>query len=81
MSSLGENFMNDEVLTSIFHIPGDKAPVPEGFMGVFFKSCWEVIKEDTINVVNRFSNLYTANRFGLYLANIVYVNACLHNFQ
>ena len=71
LSSLGDNFSEDEVLTAISQLPGDKAPGPDGFTGSFFKSCWETIKVDMMCAINSFSNLHTANLHWLNSANIV----------
>lgn len=30
------------------YLDDDKSPDPDGFIMVFFKSCWEVIKEDVL---------------------------------
>jgi hypothetical protein len=35
-------------------LPSDKAPRPDGFMGLFFKSCWLIIKEDLMKVIKKF---------------------------
>jgi hypothetical protein len=29
-------------------IHGEKGPGPDGFVGLFFKSCWEIIKKDVV---------------------------------
>jgi hypothetical protein len=29
---------------------GDKAPSPDGFAMAFFQKCWEVLKDDIINI-------------------------------
>jgi hypothetical protein len=42
-------------------MPSDKAPGPDGFTGAFFKSCWEIIKDDIMAVVN---SLFAMNSQG-----------------
>lgn len=37
-------------------MPKNKAPGPNGFTGLFFKSCWNIIKSDVIAAVNAFYN-------------------------
>jgi hypothetical protein len=47
-------------------MPLDKAPGPDGFTGAFFKSCWEIIKDDIMAVVN---SLFAMNSQGFQLLN------------
>ena len=44
----------------------DKAPGPDGFTGAFFKSCWEIIKDDVTTAIN---NLFHLNSQGFELMN------------
>ena len=39
-------------------IAPDKAPGPDGFIGVFYKISWDVIKEDILAAVNFFYNMH-----------------------
>jgi hypothetical protein len=50
-SSLADDFMEKEVHEAIKGMPSGKAPGPDGFTGLFFKSCWHIIKEDLIRVI------------------------------
>jgi hypothetical protein len=43
------------------------------YMGAFFKSCWDIIKDDLLAVINDFSNLHTNNLNWLNSANIVLI--------
>ena len=45
---------------------GDKAPGPDGFTGLFFKECWEIIKHD---LTAAFNQLYNMNVQGFELLN------------
>jgi hypothetical protein len=36
------------VLATIQEIATDKAPGPDGFIGIFYKHSWEVIKQDLL---------------------------------
>ena len=70
---LGDAITEEEVKAAIFSLPTDKAPSPDGFTGKFFKSCWEIIKNDALLVINSFSNLQTRNFHWLNSANIALV--------
>uniref|UniRef100_A0A453K1J3 Uncharacterized protein n=1 Tax=Aegilops tauschii subsp. strangulata TaxID=200361 RepID=A0A453K1J3_AEGTS len=52
-------------------MPGDKAPGPDGFTGLFFKMCWGIIKHDLMRVIQCFDSLHTTNLHWLNSANIV----------
>jgi hypothetical protein len=41
--SLEAPFTKDKVKKIITEMPSDRAPGPDGFSGIFFKTCWEVI--------------------------------------
>lgn len=73
LSTLGDAITEEEVKAAIFALPSDKAPGPDGFTGKFFKSCWEIIKDDILLVINSFSNLQTRNFHWLNSANIALV--------
>jgi hypothetical protein len=51
-------------------MPGDKAPGPDGFTGLFLKKCWVVIKEDLMRVIHKFGNLHVYNFHWLNSANV-----------
>jgi len=38
-------------------MPTDKAPGLDGFTGIFFKECWEIIKDDLTAAFNQLHNL------------------------
>ncbi|XP_059288975.1 uncharacterized protein LOC132042454 [Lycium ferocissimum] len=44
----------EEVKKAIFELSGDSACGPDGFSGIFYQNCWEVIKVDVVNVVKAF---------------------------
>jgi mannosylglycoprotein endo-beta-mannosidase len=71
LSSLGVPFTEEEVRNVINQMPGDKAPGPDGFTGIFFKKCWDIIKVDVMNVIHLFGDLHAENFHWLNSANIV----------
>jgi hypothetical protein len=73
LSSLADDFTEKEVHEASKGMPSDKAPGPDGFMGLFFKSCWHIIKEDLMRVILLFSNLHSENFHWLNSANIVLI--------
>ena len=54
LAALDDPFSKHEVLTAIKQLLYDKAPGPDGFMGCFFKECWNLIKHDLLAVINYF---------------------------
>lgn len=46
LSDLEEIFLEDEVWQVIKEIPPDRAPGPDGFIGLFYHKAWPVIKQD-----------------------------------
>lgn len=71
LSSLGDAFREEEVLSAIQSLPDGKAPGLDGFMGVFFRTCWGIIKDDHMAVLTLFSNLHAENFHWLNSANVV----------
>ena len=49
--SLTRRISEEEVKQAIFQMEGDKAPGPDGFPPLFFQSFWEVVKSDTLRMV------------------------------
>ena len=63
----------EEVREDINLMPSNKAPEPDGFTGLFFKCCWDIIKDDVTRVISLFGNLHTNNLHCLNSANIVLI--------
>jgi hypothetical protein len=70
LASLGDEFTEEEVLAAIKSLPFDKALGPDGFTGLFFKTCSGTIKDDILRVIHLFSNLHAENFHWLNTANI-----------
>jgi hypothetical protein len=66
-------FSEQEVHRAIKEMPTDKAPGPYGFTGIFFKVCWEIIKEDILLVFDSIYNLRCTHLNLLNSANIVLI--------
>ncbi|KAM0867505.1 hypothetical protein ACQ4PT_041958 [Festuca glaucescens] len=59
-------FSADEVKKVVMDMPSDRAPGPDGFSGLFFKLCWDIISEDLMAALNhihkgQFYNLQRLN--------------------
>lgn len=52
LASLDELFTEDEAFNAIKQMPTNKAPGPDGFMGTFYKACWNIIKHDFMAVLH-----------------------------
>jgi hypothetical protein len=70
LRSLGEPFTEEEVQNAINRKPRGKAPGPDGFTGIFFKKCWDIIKLEVMNVIHLFGSLHAENFHWLNSANI-----------
>ncbi|XP_060177905.1 uncharacterized protein LOC132607846 [Lycium barbarum] len=51
---LAEQPTMEEVQKAVFELNGDSACGPDGFSGIFYQKCWEVIKADVCSVVKAF---------------------------
>lgn len=45
-------FAEQEVWSVVKEMPNEKAPGPDGFIGLFYKTCWSVIKVDVMNAIH-----------------------------
>jgi len=43
-----------EIKNVVFNLNGNSAPSFDGFGGVFYHSCWEIIETDICNAVQQF---------------------------
>jgi hypothetical protein len=58
-------FTCDEIQEAVFQMEHNKAPSPNGFSVEFYHACWEIIKDDLMEIFQEFHNddlpLYTLN--------------------
>jgi hypothetical protein len=45
---LEEDLTEEEITIAIMHTPMEKAPGPDGYIGAFYKKCWDIIKTDVV---------------------------------
>ena len=50
-SGLEGPFTENEVKQVIMDMPSDKAPGPDGFSGLFYKVCWDIISKDFMEIM------------------------------
>ncbi|XP_073354974.1 uncharacterized protein [Aegilops tauschii subsp. strangulata] len=67
---LDNPFSEEEVWAAIQASPAEKSLGPDGFSGLFFRSCWPIIKEGVMQAFNQFYNL-AGNNFGLLNSAII----------
>ncbi|RVX23099.1 Transposon TX1 uncharacterized 149 kDa protein [Vitis vinifera] len=53
-------FSEAEIYAALMGMNGDKAPGPDGFTVAFWQNCWEIVKED---VLDMFKEFYDQNSF------------------
>jgi hypothetical protein len=70
LTSLDSSFTEDEVWKTVLSLPLNKAPGPNGFTGKFYKSCWQIIKGEIMDIATVVWNRKWAN---LDLLNSVYI--------
>ncbi|CAM0949967.1 unnamed protein product [Alopecurus aequalis] len=67
-----ENPMSlDEIKAAILEIHPEKAPGPDGYTGLFYRRCWEVIKHNLLTAFLHFQNLNTQNLDALNCATMI----------
>lgn len=57
LDHLDDAFEEEELKTTVIEMHVEKAPGPDGFVGFFFKSCWNVIKGDLLAALNQLHQL------------------------
>jgi hypothetical protein len=71
LGSLEVDFSEEEVLAVIADMASDKAPGPDGYISVFFKSTWHIVKHDILAAVNYFSQQHSQHLKQLNSAHMV----------
>jgi len=71
LDDLNVPFTIQELSQIIKSLPSEKAPGPDGFIGVFYKKCWEIIKHDLYEAMVGFYNHKTSKMHLFNEANIV----------
>jgi hypothetical protein len=61
-----EEFSMDELHAAIQDLPSEKTPGPDGFIRVFFKSAWNVIRQDLLAVATYFYHQPQACKHNTY---------------
>lgn len=54
LTELTRPFSLDEIKATMFSLPQNKAPGPDGFNAFFFRSAWDIVGIDVIEVVKEF---------------------------
>ena len=73
LSALEAPFLLDELKKAIFDMPREKAPGPDGFIGLFFRSCWDTISEDLLAAITQLVEMGDGGAPLLNSANIVLI--------
>lgn len=73
LQHLEADFTEEEIKETIMDLKPESAPGPDGFIGIFLKTCWDIIKDDLILAVHYFQNLHEQHFNILNSAHIVLI--------
>ena len=68
--SIDHCFTEEEVWQAIVDMPTDKALGPDGFTGLFYRTAWQIIKDD---IIRAFNALWSLDGRSFYLVNQAYL--------
>jgi hypothetical protein len=71
LEELDAPFTHEEIAAVIKDMPPEKSPGPDGYIGIFYKKCWPIIKEDLTQAIFSFYLHRTAKLNLVNEANIV----------
>ena len=71
LDDLDEPFTTQEIERVIKEMPTEKAAGSDGFIGIFYKKCWNIIKEDVTQVIMSFFGNLTSKLHLINTAHIV----------
>lgn len=71
LEDLDAPFTQEEIGSIIKEMPAEKAPGPDGFIGLFYKKCWAIVKDDLTQAILSFYNHRTARLSMVNEASIV----------
>lgn len=73
LQHLDNQLSEEEIKRAVFEGPNEKAPGPDGYIGLFYKKTWDIIRVDLIQALHQLFNL-RADRWNLLnSANIVLI--------
>jgi mannosylglycoprotein endo-beta-mannosidase len=70
---LDRPFTLEELKNTVDEMPAEKAPGPDGFSGLFYKKCWDIIKFDVLAAMNSFHDLRAGPLHKMNGANIILI--------
>jgi hypothetical protein len=86
LTHLEEDFTVEELHAVIKDFASEKAPGPDGFIGLFFKHCWAVVRQDLMLAINYFFQMHDQHFNLLNSAHVVLVPkkaeaACISDYR
>lgn len=57
LSHFEDPFEEDKINSTILSMPADKVPSPNDFTRIFYKECWQIIKDDMMVAIQRLHGL------------------------
>lgn len=73
LAHLEQPFTEEEIHVVIQEIAGDKAPGPDGYIGLFLKRCWHIIKADVLSAFQFFHSQHDQHLVHLNSAHVVLI--------